>query len=154
VSAVADVHDGIAALLAGDATFVAELQALGLGLNGEAVTPGVVRSFRPLASLGQEVYPSWVLEPGDAASAGQAVGSCHQDFQSEVLLGLVWHQQDPDTAYRQRLALLDALVRLFLRNPLVADSPVTVDAQGNDRAANHPTHITTFRLLAELTIAK
>lgn len=152
MSAIADLHGGIRSLLTSDAAFTAALQALGLGENGEAVTPGVVLSYRPLASLGQEHFPSWVMEPGDASSTGVAAGSCHQDFQVEVLLALVWHQQDPDTAYAQRLALLDALVGLFLRNPVLGHAAVTVDAQGNDRSANHPTHITTFRLVAELSI--
>lgn len=152
MSVLDDVHAGIKTLLTSDATFVAAIRALGLGDRGEAVTPGVLRALRPLASLGQEHFPSWVMEPGDAASTGVAVGSCHQDFQVEVLLALVWHQQDPDTAYAQRLALLDVLVRLFLRNPVVGGATVTVDAQGNDRSANHPTHITTFRLVAEPSI--
>lgn len=145
-------HDAIAALLIGDAQFVADVKALGLGINGEAVTPKVLRSFRPFGSLGQEHFPSWMLEPGDDSTFERAVGSCHQGVETEILLALVWHQEDPDTAYRQRLKLRAALTSLFLRNPMVdGDCAVHVDAQGNDRAANHPTHITTFRLLADVT---
>jgi len=154
MSTLADIDSGIAALLAGDAAFLADIQALGLGENGEAMAPSLLRGFRPVASIGQEHFPCWVMELGDTGSTGVAVGACHQDFQGELLLALVWHQQDPDTAYQQRLGLLPALVRLFLRNPLMGDAAVTVDAQANDRSANHPTHITTFRLLVEPSISQ
>ena len=146
------LHDAIATLLTTDAQFLADVQALGLGSSGEAVAPKVLRSFRPIASLGQEHFPAWVMEPGDDETIGRAVGSCHQDLQVEILLGLVWHQQDPDAAYYQRLDMRGPLTALFLRNPSPdGDSTVYVDAQGNDRSANHPTHITTFRLLAEVS---
>lgn len=155
MSALRTLHDGIADLLATDATFVAAIQAMGFGTNGEAVTPQVIRAFRPIGSLGQEDMPCWALEPGDDDTAGRAVGSCHQDLDVEILLGFVWHQQDPETAYYQRLDLREALTQLFLRNPAPAgDSTVYVEAQGNDRAANHPTHIATFRLRAEVAITR
>jgi hypothetical protein len=149
------LHDAIATLLATDATFVADMAALTLGSGGTAASPKVLRSFRPLGSLGQEHFPCWVLEPGDDTTTGRAVGSCHQELEVEILLGLVWHQQDPTTAYNQRLQLRDALTALLLRNPSPdGQSTVYVDAQGNDRSANHPTHITTFRLLADVTITQ
>lgn len=146
------LHDAIAQMLITDAQFVADLQAMNLGTHSTAATPKVMRSFRPLRSLGQEHLPAWMLEPGDDSTFERAVGSCHQGVETEILLALVWHQQDPDTAYRQRLQLREALTALFLRNPAPdGECTVYVEAQGNDRAANHPTHITTFRLLADVT---
>src|SRR5690606_7206793 len=107
------------------------------------------RKIRP------ESFPCWVLEPGDAQTTEQGVGSCHLVQDVETLLALVWHQQDHDTAYNQRLALEDELARLFLRNPRPGDVGDTVlDASGNDRQANHPFHIVTFRLLSTLQIQR
>ena len=149
------LFDAIADLLVTDATFVAAVQAMGFGMNGQAVTPQVLRAIRPFASLGQEHFPAWMLQPGDDDTTERAVGSCHQGVQVEILLPFVWHQEDPDTAFNQRLDLRPALTRLFLRNPSPdGESTVYVDAQASDLAANHPTHITTFRLMADVTIAK
>lgn len=149
------LHDAIAALLVSDAEFLADLAAMKLGSDSAAATPKVLRAYRPLRSLGQEHYPCWVMEPGDDSTTERAVGSCHQGLEVEILLALVWHQPTPDTAYRQRLQLRQALTALFLRNPCPdGDSTVYVAAQGNDRAANHPDHITTFRLLADVTITQ
>lgn len=155
---IRDLHDAIDTLLSTEATFVAAIQAIALASTStQAIpvpeTPGVLHGFRPFRSIGQEHYPTWVLEPGDDQSIEEAIGSCHQGFETEVLLALVWHQQDPELAYAQRLQLLDEVVRLFLRNPTpggIAD--VRVDACGNDRQANHPTHVVTFRLLADVRI--
>lgn len=150
---IALLHAAIDELLRTEAAFVADLQALSLGSSGAAATPKVLHGFRPVRSIGQEHYPCWVMEPGDDQSVEEAIGSCHQGFETEIIIALVWHQQDPEIAYQQRLSLLDDVVRLFLRNPTpggIAD--VRVDACGNDRQANHPTHIVTFRLLADVRI--
>ena len=149
------LHAAIKTLLVDDAQFTASLQALGLGRNGSAVVPGVLKSFRPLKSLGAEHFPSWLLEPGDDTSIEESVGSHRQVFETEVLLGFVWHQQDFDTAFDQRTALLALLVELFLRNPRPGDiADVRVDSSASDRNANHPTHITTFRLLATVDVTR
>ena len=143
----------LAALLTGDAEFVAELAALALPSNGALTAPTkVVKGFRPLQLLGQENYPCWVLESGDDQLTEEAVGSQRQIYESEILLSLVWHQQNRETAVDQRDALLPALVGLLLRNPVLSDCGMRVDARGNDRNANHPTHVVTFRLLADVTI--
>lgn len=152
---IADLHDAIAELLKNDTEFVSDIGALGLGSNGQPATPKVLRAFRPVRSIGQEHFPCWAFEPGDDSTTGRAIGSCHQELEVEILVALVWHREDPDAAYYQRLRLREALTRLFLRNPSPdGESTVYVDAQGNDRSANHPTHITTFRLIADVTINK
>ena len=139
-------------LLTQDATFTAALEALELGSTGAEAVPKVLRSMRPPRSIGQEHFPCWVMEVGDIATTERAVGSCHQEAQRELLLALVWHQQDHDAAFDQREALWPLLVSLFLRNPAPdGQSTVHVDAMATDRSANHPTHITTFRLLADVT---
>lgn len=145
-----ELHDAIAQLLATEATFVAEVRALSLGSHTTAVTPGVKRAFSDWRKLGQELLPTWVMEPGDEQTIEQGVGSCHLLQEVETLVALVWHQQVHETAYDQRLALSDCVGRLFLRNPVpggIADT--WLDATGNDRSANHPFHIVTFRLLSQ-----
>lgn len=145
----------IKSLLLTDVEFVADMAALGLPATGALTAPTkVLKGFRPVGSIGQENYPCWLMESGDDESVGESIGSHHQDFETEVLLGLVWHQQDHETAVDQRDQLLDALVRLFLRNPVAADFGLRVQARGNDRQANHPTHIVTFRLLADVSIER
>lgn len=149
------LHDAIAQLLATEATFVASLQPLNLGSRNVPATPQVVRGFQDWRKIPQERFPCWVMEPGDAQTNEQALGACHLAQEVECLLALVWHQQVNETAYNQRLAIEDELIRLFLRNPVpggIADT--WVDASGNDRQANHPFHIVTFRLLAQLEIAR
>lgn len=149
------LHDAIAALLITDAQFVADIGALGLGSNGQAATPKVLRAFRAVRSIGQEHYPCWAIQPGSDETTGRAIGSCHQELEVEILIGLVWHQPAPDKAYYQRLDLRSAITSLFLRNPSPdGESVVYVAAQVGDAAANHPDHITTFRLLADVTINK
>lgn len=150
------LRDAIETLLLTEPTFVADIAALGLGTHGEAVAPAkVLRGFRPIGTVGQERYPVWLLDTGDKVSTAQSVGSHHQEFEDEILLALLWHQQDHDTAVNQRDALLERVVQLFLRNPNpggIAD--VWVDAAGNDRGARHPAHTITFRLLAGLSIER
>jgi hypothetical protein len=149
------LHDAIATLLVTDASFVAAVRALGFGATGAAATPQVVRGMRDWRKIPQERLPCWVLEPGDSQTTDQGIGSCHYVQEAEALLALVWHQQDHDTAYNQRLALEDDLSRLFLRNPRPGNVADTVlDASGNDRQANHPFHIVTFRLLSILEIRR
>jgi hypothetical protein len=142
---VSALKDAIAALLLTEAEFLADLQAIGLQTTGAAAAPAeVLKGFRPIVSIGQEHYPCWLMESGDDQLSQESIGSLCTQYETEILLGLVWHQQDRDTAVDQRDALLPALVRLFLR----------VDARGNDRAANHPTHIVTFRLLADVDVLR
>jgi hypothetical protein len=152
---VSALKDAIAALLLTEAEFLADLQAIGLQTTGAAAAPAeVLKGFRPIVSIGQEHYPCWLMESGDDQLSQESIGSLCTQYETEILLGLVWHQQDRDTAVDQRDALLPALVRLFLRNPAPAGCGIRVDARGNDRAANHPTHIVTYRLLADVDVLR
>lgn len=149
------LHDGLATLLTTEATFVAAVRALNFGTGGTAATPGVVRGMRDWRKIGQERFPCWVLEPGDSQTVEQGLGSCHIVQEAETLLALVWHQQDHDTAYNQRLSIEDDLARLLMRNPRPGNAGDTwLDGSANDRQANHPFHIVTFRLLSQLEIKR
>lgn len=146
------LHAAIATLLTTDPGLVAALSALNLGSGGGPAVPKVLKSMRPLRSIGQEHFPCWVQEVGDIQTSARAIGSCHQEAQREILLALIWHQQDPNAAFDQMAALWDVVVALFLRTPSPdGEATVHVDALVTDRYANHPTHIAVFRLLADTT---
>lgn len=152
---IAALKAAVIDLLLNDTEFLADMAALSLQTSGPDAAPGeVLKGFRPVASIGQEHYPCWLIESGDDASVDESVGSHHQGFQTEILLAIVWHQQTLGTAVDQRDGLLPALVRLFLRNPAPAGCGIHVDARGNDRSTKHPTHIATFRLLADVDILR
>lgn len=154
------VYDALVLLLSTDAQLAADLQALNLGTAAPLnVTPGVVKGNRPFQSIGQEHYPAWVIEAGDAQASGigneddpggLVIGCDRQTAQAEILLALIWHQQDPAMAYDQRLALHGAVTRLMLRNPTLTESAqlAWLDSMNNDRQAAHPTHVAMFRVLA------
>lgn len=153
------VHDAIASLLATDATFVAAMQALNLGTTGADSTPGVKRGNQPLGSLGQEHFPSWFIEAGDAVAAavvdggdpaGLYIGDARQSFVVDIPLALVWHQQDRETAHAQRLGLLSPLAKLIARNPTLGGAAVNawVASANNDRQAAHPLHVAQFVISA------
>lgn len=159
------LYAAIAALLATDATFVAAMQALNLGAMGTPATPIVLEGNRPMAAIGQENLPAWVMEIGDNAAAavsengdgnGLTVGSYEQGFQGEILLALVWHQQEATTAHVQRRSAFEALVKLFLRNPAANDTCVNcwVAGYAGDRQANHPTHVAAFRVAANFIVSR
>lgn len=146
----------VATLLTTEATFVTAMAALGFGTHGELAAPTtVLRSFRPFRTVGQENYPCWIFESGDIQTIEQAINSCHQTLETEILFALLWHQQDHDTAADQRDKVVDEVVQLFLRHPCPGDIADTwVDAVGNDRSANHPTHVIVFRALANVDITR
>jgi hypothetical protein len=144
------------ALLVGDALFVADLQALGLGRDGSAAIPEVVSGNRRFDQLGQAHYPCWTDAAGDQqgeaggsqadAWAGLALGSGCQGWRGDILLALIWHQQDPARAVSQTDGLLPALVRLLLRQPSLSETCTLayVASTDNDRGVRHPTHVAQF----------
>lgn len=159
----AAIRTALAALMSGDPDFVAEVQALGLGSHGAAVTPGMIHGNTPFQQLGQDRYPTWVTDSDDDAAApgaegsdpdGMVLGAHQQTWQFEFLFSLVWHQQNVATALAQRDAMLPAVVRLLLRNPSVVgtcDLAAVVRVE-NDQSIKHPTHTTTFVIRAFATI--
>lgn len=160
-----DIHGALAQLLANDATLAATLQALELGSLSGPASPSVLLGNRPFQSIGQENYPCWVIEAGDAAAAADAVnddpdglviGSHSQGFQAEILLALVWHQQDNTKAFQQRLALLPAVARLLMRNPDLSGTAqmAWLASQNNDRQAAHPMHVAQFSVQVLIDVRK
>lgn len=156
----------LAGLLRTDPQFVAALQAAGLGNTGAAVLPKVIEGNRPFDSLGQEHYPCWVMDDGDSRGAGYGneggdmaglvLGSHQQDWQDDIELALVWHQQKFETALAQRRAVKRALVRLLLRHPdLGADAAMAYVVEIlSDRSFRHPTHAMAFRIRVHSTIER
>lgn len=153
----------VTSLLETDPVFVAAMQALGLGSLGAAAVPQVIEGNQPLASLGKEHFPAWVIELGDidtdSLTEGNpeflTIGSRYQGMAMDVPIALVWHQQQRATAFSQRTKLLKPVVQLFLRNNQPGGcSQAYVSGAIPDRAANHPLQVWAFNLRVEFVIAR
>ena len=139
--------DGVVALLTGEATFVAAVNAL----VGQTVSR-TVRSNTPFAELGRlgtQDLPCWVVEQSDGAAqpiandedAFGTIGNHEQGFQSQVLIALVWKQQDRDAAANVRAELPTLVARLFMRNAQPGGIVGAWLASWEpDRGALHPFH--------------
>jgi hypothetical protein len=145
---IEQIHAAIEALLAGDALFVADMQALALGAQNQQVAPQVLLALRDPAQIPQAKWPALLVEAGDgeaesitnSGSEFSVIGYTQQGMAADVEIGLIWHQADPDTAYRQRLGIQTAFIDLFLRNPDPGDAVLAyVRAIRPDRGALHPT---------------
>lgn len=150
-------------LLTTDADFSADMEALGLGARGAAVVPQVIKGNKPFAQLQQKDYPCWVTDRGNAQGAsnsydgdpaGLVLNNTQQDWQTDIGLALVWHQQDFDKSLDQRDGIQPALVRLLLRNPGLHDTCqlAWVSGELSDRSASAPTHCIAFELRIQHTI--
>lgn len=139
--------DGVASLLANDVTFTAAL-ALLLGI-GSGVLP-VMRANTPLALIPAANIPGWVLEQGDGVTesitegsdAFLTIGNYEQHFASELVVVLLWKQDDREAASNVRASLPLLLAQLFLRNPQPGGiAGAWLSDWQPDRAANHPNQI-------------
>jgi hypothetical protein len=156
---IEDLHNAIAALLIGDATFTGELTAsIASGGCGLAPVRNVL-SNRPIAQLQQlhaAQLPCWVLEPINADAEadeggeyGVTIGNHAQRFRQRVICSLVWRELDRDTAYRQRLRIPERLVQLFLREDslgLPQCEGALVRAIETDVGGTHPTQLLTVAI--------
>lgn len=138
--------DGVAELLVNDSTFAAAVAAL----IGQNVTT-VLRANQPIEQIPSGKFPCWVIEQGEGRSAsisndgdddGLTIGGYEQSFESELLVSLVWKQQDRDDAAVVRADLPELMAQLFLRNPQPGGIVgAWLDSWESDRGALHPTHI-------------
>lgn len=161
---IAAARAALALLLTTDPVFVADMQALALGTDGTAVTPGVLKGNRRFEQVGQEQYPVFIHDAGDQQGAnasneggdpdGLVINSTQQDWLGEVELSLVWLQQDYNIAVDQVDRVLPALVRLLLRNPGLSGTCTLAYVANviNDRSYRHPTHVTAFVIRVMATI--
>lgn len=136
---------GIAALLA-DATFDAAVRAL---LPAGVATPlPVLIGNRQVQTLAGQFPACWVVEQGDGRAAaleddsGRALGGCVQEFEADLLIALVWTDQDPDTAAAAKQALPTLTAQLLLRNPQPGGIGGAWLAEWqSDRGGRHPTQV-------------
>lgn len=163
MTTIAAIHDALADLLTQDAAFVAAIQALGLGNDGAAAVPGVWLAFRDPRQIHASKLPLFVLESGDAdaqavtndGSTFGVMGYTQQEMAADVLVGLVWHQPDHETAYRQRLGLETAFLQLLLRNPAVGGAlQAWLKQMQFDRGALHPTQTAVATLRVEYIVSR
>lgn len=145
---IEQIHAAIEALLAGDALFLADMQALELGSQNQAVAPQVLLALRDPQQVHQSKYPAFLIEAGDAETEAltndgtsfSVIGYTQQGMAADVEIGVLWHQADPDKAYRQRVGMEAPFIDLFLRNPDPGDATLAyVRRIVPDRGALHPT---------------
>ena len=136
--------DGLRALLTGDATFVAAIT----GVLG--VAPQVLRGNPPFQAIPPGSWPCWVVEQGDGGAhavsesggAFLTIGTGEAQFQSDVLLALVWKNDDRESAAAQRAKLPALLAQLLLRNPQPGGILAAwLQDWKPDRAALHPVQL-------------
>lgn len=136
--------DGLRALLTGDATFAAAVT----GVLGTA--PQVLRGNPPFQALPPGSWPCWVVEQGDgnahavseSSGAFLTIGAGEAQFQSDVLLALVWKNDDREVAAAQRAKLPALLAQLLLRNPQPGGILAAwLQDWKPDRAALHPVQL-------------
>ena len=165
------LHEAIIARLGADAAFGAALTARidegGIGLKS---LPTVLRSnlaFEDIRQIHASRLPCWVIEAGGAIAGpltgltederGLTLGGGTQAWRCEVLLGLVWHENDRERAYTQRLRLATLVPDLFLRNPdLGVDNCagcLVVETEP-DQGLNHPWQNWRALLAAELILVR
>lgn len=137
--------DGVADLLANDATFTAAVAAA----LGQSVTT-VLRANTPIEQIPSGQFPCWVIEQseGRAQSISEdgddsmTIGGYSQSFESDLALALVWKQQDREAAADARADLPALVAQLFMRNPQPgAIVGAWLESWEPDRGALHPTQI-------------
>lgn len=138
--------DGMRALLGSDATLAAAVTTL-IGAQ-----PIVLRGNQPLGQIPAGQFPCWFVDqgPGRAAPISEhgdtfiTIGSSEQQFESDVLVALVWKENDRERAADQRAQLPALLTQLMLRNPQPGGIVgAWLSDWTPDRAALHPTQLWT-----------
>lgn len=136
--------DGVRALLTGDATFAAAVTSV-IG-----IAPQVLRGNPPFQAIPTGMWPCWVVEQGDGTAHAVSehggsfltIGAGEAQFQSDVLLALVWKNDDREAAAVQRAQLSKLLVQLLLRNPQPGGILAGwLQDWKPDRAALHPVQL-------------
>lgn len=152
------IFTAIKGLLQADEPFLADIRALGLGKIGEEADLTVLGGLRPAAQVPQQKYPAALLDLGDSeaealsngGSEFSVIGFTQQGMAADILIGLIWHQQDRDTAVAQRLGINAAFVDLFLRHPDPGGAVLAwVRRVDHDRGGVHPTQTTLITVRVE-----
>lgn len=134
------VHD----LLTGDAVFTAGVRDL---IGG---TPGVLRGNPPFQQIPAGQWPCWMIEQGDGSAHAVSedggsfltIGAREAQFQSDLMLALVWKNDDREAAALQRGQLPALLAQLMLRNPQPGGVLAAwLQDWKPDRAALHPVQL-------------
>lgn len=133
-----DFHSGLSALLQADTA----LSAWSVTHFGQALS--VINGVR-VETIRPGELPALVLELGDA-STGPEVLNHSQRVEDEIHGAIVWHEQDYDDAFTQRLTLPDILIKAVMADPGL-DGKVDgawVSRIEPDRNVNHPEHLMWF----------
>lgn len=149
--------DGIAALLATDATFSAAITAL----LGAAITT-VLRSNLPTNQIPAGQYPCFVIEQGDGRAEStsnndeyQTIGLAMSSYASDLHVSLIWSDNDRANAASARAQLPTLFAQLLMRNPQPGGiDGAVLSSWMPDRGVNHPTQIWSATITGNYTITR
>jgi hypothetical protein len=145
----AEFANGVRSLLTDDVVFAAGVRDL-IG-----TTPSVLRGNPPFQQIPAGQWPCWVLEQGDGNAHAVSeeggsfltIGAREAQFQSDLMLALVWKNDDREAAADQRAQLPALLAQLMLRNPQPGGVLAAwLEGWKPDRAALHPVQLWTATL--------
>jgi len=97
--------------------------------------------------------PALIFELGNAELEIE-VGNYSQTAQAEMLLAVVWHEDDPARAFAQRLALPDLMAKAVMSDHVLAGAVdgAWLSKWESDKGVNHPRHVVRFTISGEFTI--
>lgn len=110
---------------------------------------------RRIKSINQTDVPALIFELGDGDNT-EEVGNHYQRPTTEISVVLVWQEQVPETAFAQRLALPDLLIKAVMADGTLGGNVdgAWVSDWSPDRGANHPVQIMRFTVTGMLTVKK
>lgn len=105
-----------------------------------------IEGNRRLSVIRPEILPAIVFELDDSELGSILPGATLQEATPEISFSVVWHEQDPSCAFRQRLELFELPVRALLSDCSLGGrtTGAKVVRIQPDLAGNHPTHIVTY----------
>jgi hypothetical protein len=144
---LAAFHTNLKALLLADAGLSA-WATTHFGLALTAVDGNV-----PVEVIRDDELPALIFELGDGTST-ILVGGQRQDAATDLLLALVWHEEDPVAAFAQRTALPELLVQAVMADPTLTGvvDGAWVSSWEPDRNVYHPRHVFRATVRGELAI--
>lgn len=109
----------------------------------------------PVKTLAKSKLPALVFELGDGDNS-EDVGNRIQSPETEMLLAVIWNEQDSGGAFTQRVTLPDLMIQALMVDGTLggAVSGAWVSGWEPDRAANHPLHVMRFTVTAQYLVKK
>ena len=112
-----------------------------------------LKANRPVKILRPDEMPLRVYEL-DVGDTGPEVMNQSQTVVTSISVAVGWHEQDYATAFDQRTALIDLMIKAVMANSTLNDSVAGawVSKFIPDQSVNHPKHFVTFEVAIEYTV--